>query len=293
MAMKPSSWSEPPCPVSDENPSQYPHNHVLINSECGHLVEVDDTPGRERIRILHGKLIDDGHTFIEMHPDGSIVTKIRGIGYEIVANNKNVMIKGDCNVTIEGNYNLNVKGNYNLKVEGNYTQQIDKDYSQLVSGVPNLAVDGDLNLIASGNLNLRGQKVYVNSDMIVRGNLGGTQTISAVGNITSTQSVFAKLSLKTAGSLMVGLPFASAPSIPVGVYISTPITTILSPIFSVTGVSSFTGATSIKGPTSIVGLLNVTGIITAGEVRTLRGVGLNTHIHGNGNMGSPTTPPII
>lgn len=281
-----SSWQEPESPATEKNPPQYPYNHVLASTESGHLIECDDTPGRERIRIQHGK----GHTFIEIHPNGDVVHKIYHDEYEIVADNKNVSIGGSCNVTIEGDYNLHVKGDYNLQVDGNYTSKISKDYTQLIKGVPNNSVDGDLNLTASGNINLRGQKVYVNSDMIVRGDLGGTQTISAVGNITSSQSVFGLLSVKTPGSLMVGAP-ALAPNVPIGVWITTPITTIISPT-TITGATAITGVTAITGATNITGILNVTGLITAPDVLTEIGISLDAHIHGNGNMGTPTTPPI-
>ena len=47
--------------------AQYPFNHVK-QSESGHIQEVDDTPGAERLQnIMIG-------TFEEIHPDGKQVT---------------------------------------------------------------------------------------------------------------------------------------------------------------------------------------------------------------------------
>lgn len=293
-----SSWTEPQSPATEENPPQYPYNHVIILSESGHLIECDDTPGRERIRIQHGK----GHTFIELHPNGDIVHHTYGNTYSISAHNNNVSVGGNCNLTIEGDYNLHVKGNYNLQVDGNFTSKVEKNYEQLTKGTPNHSFDGDLNLTATGNINLRGSAVYVNSDMTVRGNLDSTQSISALGNVKATQSIYGLLSVKTPGSLMVGAT-AFTPNLPIGVWITTPITTIVSPTTitgataitgatTITGATDITGATAITGATEITGILNVTGLITAPDVVTEIGISLDAHIHGNGNMGTPTTPPI-
>ena len=274
-----SSWSEPPSPASEENPPQYPYNHDIILSESGHLIECDDTPGRERIRIQHGK----GHTFIELHPNGDIVHHTYGNTYTITAKNNNVSVGGNCNLTIDGDYNVHVKGDYNLRVDGNFTNKVEKNYEQLTKGTPNHSFDGDLNLTATGNINLRGQKVYINSDAVVRGDLKSTQSINALGNITAQQCVYGLLSVKTPGSLMVGAT-AFTPNLPVGVWITTPITTIISPTTitgatAITGATSITGATAITGATNITGVLAVTGLITAPDVMTEIGISLDAHIH--------------
>ncbi|AXF41509.1 hypothetical protein SHAb15599_00155 [Acinetobacter phage SH-Ab 15599] len=48
---------------------QYPHNKVY-QSPSGHCIEIDDTPGVERIMIFHMS-----GSYIEMHADGDIVIK--------------------------------------------------------------------------------------------------------------------------------------------------------------------------------------------------------------------------
>ena len=51
----------------------YPNNKVTQTSS-GHVIEIDDTPDAERIHIRH-----KSGSFIEFHPDGSIVIKGNGV----------------------------------------------------------------------------------------------------------------------------------------------------------------------------------------------------------------------
>ncbi len=78
----------------------YPHNHV-IQTERGHVIEVDDTDGHERIRIRHRK-----GTYVEINEDGRKVTKVVNDDFEIVVQNKNVTVGGTCNITVVGDCNI-------------------------------------------------------------------------------------------------------------------------------------------------------------------------------------------
>jgi hypothetical protein len=78
----------------------YPHNHV-IQTERGHVIEVDDTDGHERIRIRHRK-----GTYVEINKDGRKVTKVVDDDFEIVVQNKNVTVGGTCNITVVGDCNI-------------------------------------------------------------------------------------------------------------------------------------------------------------------------------------------
>ena len=120
-------WEEPhPKSIKiDEKPyisSQYPYNHVH-ESESGHISEIDDSPGSERLFTQHMS-----GTFEEIHPDGSRVVKIVGDNYEIIAGASNVSITGNVNLTVAGTVRELIKGDYHLEVEGNYTQKIHKNH---------------------------------------------------------------------------------------------------------------------------------------------------------------------
>lgn len=102
------SWSEPKTPYA----SVYPYNRVM-ETESGHILEFDDTPGAERIHIYHRS-----GTFDEYHPDGSKVTRINSNAYEIVLSDKQIFIHGDCHITAKNNINLKAGGDLNIEASG-------------------------------------------------------------------------------------------------------------------------------------------------------------------------------
>ena len=97
-------------PKSSYN-AQYPFNHVR-ETESGHIVEFDDTPGHERIHEYHRS-----GTFYEVHPDGSKVTKIVGNDYEIIHNNKQLRVRGQLNIIVDGDADVYVRGSMNAQVD--------------------------------------------------------------------------------------------------------------------------------------------------------------------------------
>lgn len=101
-------FDEPPTPYAAE----YPHNKV-ISTESGHHQEFDDTPGAERIHTYHRS-----GTFEEIHPDGSVVTKVVKDNYEIIFGNNNIYVKGTINVVVDADVNIRVGGNVDAKVGG-------------------------------------------------------------------------------------------------------------------------------------------------------------------------------
>ena len=120
-------WEEPHPKgiIADANPyisGVYPYNHVF-ESESGHITEVDDSPGAERMFRQHM-----AGTFEEIHPDGSVVTKIIGSNYEIVIGSENIVIKGSQNITVEGSVRELIKGDYIQEIEGDFFQKIHKNH---------------------------------------------------------------------------------------------------------------------------------------------------------------------
>jgi uncharacterized protein (DUF2345 family) len=116
-----STWDEPPSGYS----AKYPFNRV-IETASGHSIELDDTPGGERIMIWHR----DG-SYIQI-TGSSTSSKNMGDKYEINERNNHVYIGGNNIITIEGDSHVLIKGN---KVE-----EIVGDYKQIVHG--NIMVGG-------------------------------------------------------------------------------------------------------------------------------------------------------
>lgn len=154
--------------------AQYPYNQVQ-ETESGHVMELDDTPGAERVNIAHRT-----GTFIEMHPDGTEVHKITNdshlyvLGKEVKRVNedsftvydKSVTIKttagtvtfqlesGDMNVTLNsGNLNLHlVGGNLNMKVDGDVNEEITGNVTRKIGGSLVEQVTGDVTRETTGNV---------------------------------------------------------------------------------------------------------------------------------------------
>ena len=89
--------------------AQYPYNQVTA-TQSGHVIEVDDTPGAERIHIYH-----KSGSYEEVGPNGQRVTKTKGNNYEIVAGDDTIHITGKAKITVEGNCEINVGGSCNIK----------------------------------------------------------------------------------------------------------------------------------------------------------------------------------
>jgi len=176
-------WTEPESAANTDYQPIYPFNNIT-QTESGHSFEMDDTPTRERIRIQHRS-----NTFIEMHPNGSMVQKIWGNGYEIIANDKNVLVKGICNITVEGDAYLHVIGDKIEKIDGNYECHVEGDYAMTVEGDVEFYAAGDMAIGANpngvdptgltealqGSLTLfSGDHVYIDGDLHVEGTMSAT-----------------------------------------------------------------------------------------------------------------------
>lgn len=156
----------------------YPYNKV-IESESGHMMEFDDSPGAERVNIFHRK-----GTYFEVDPNGSQTNYIVGDNFTIVERNNNVYIIGTCNVTCSGPMNILVQGDANLEVKGQADCTFHNDVNMGVALDFNLAVGGDYNVKVEGNHNVEVGKT-INTRSIGTMSLESTDT----------------LKLKTAGSM--------------------------------------------------------------------------------------------
>ena len=86
------SIEQPPSPYA----AVYPFNHVY-ESESGHLVEIDDTPTKERLHWYHRS-----GTFTEFHPAGNRTDKTTGHHFHGISGNAETIIKGQRKTVITG-----------------------------------------------------------------------------------------------------------------------------------------------------------------------------------------------
>jgi len=102
------TWNEPDSAYG----AGYPYNQVT-ETEAGHLIELDSTPGAERIHIFHKT-----GTYIEIDVNGSMVRKTVGDNYEVIDHNNFVYVKGAQCLTVEGKTSILVKDDAKIQVEG-------------------------------------------------------------------------------------------------------------------------------------------------------------------------------
>jgi hypothetical protein len=95
--------------------AKYPYNKV-VRTEKGHIIEIDDTPDKERIHIYH-----KSGTYTEVNKDGRKVSKVVNDDFDIVIKNKEVYVGGNVNIKVKGNVTLTVDGNMNSTVGGTYS----------------------------------------------------------------------------------------------------------------------------------------------------------------------------
>lgn len=99
--------------------SQYPKNQV-IETESGHIIEYNDTPGSERVLIKHSS-----GSGVDIRPDGTIVVAAQGDGaVEVYHGGHKLIVTGEGQLNYSGNLTLNVGGDFNLNVGGSYNVQV-------------------------------------------------------------------------------------------------------------------------------------------------------------------------
>lgn len=205
----PGVWDEP-VPRGDK-PSIYPHNKVQ-ETELGHVVEFDDSPGCKRIHEFHAS-----GTFREIQDDGTRITKLVGSDYEIIAGGKHVHIVGDCDLTVNGTVRLRIDGDLIEEVYGNHfttvhgsrhtkivgnditeiygsrIDHIETDYTYRVNGTMIGTVDSNSTLNVMGD-----QSSTVIGDMFE--NVSGDKTSSS-----KEFSLLAKDAMKISGASTVSI----------------------------------------------------------------------------------------
>lgn len=200
-------WDEPPSAYS----AQYPFNRV-IETASGHSIELDDTPGAERIMIWH-----NSGSYFQIAPT-STTHKSVSDSYDIHERNHHIYIRGNNLVTIEGDSHVLVKGNKVEEIQGDYKQIVHGNI--LIGGAGKVEINGadrtDIRSAALGldsnveNLNIRtsksitfdsGESIDLNSKNI---RIGASENMSVSGGkALFMQSVDGDTHIKAAGSMFL------------------------------------------------------------------------------------------
>lgn len=131
------TWDQP----NSAYGAAYPFNQVM-ETEAGHILEFDNSPGRERINLFH-----KSGTYIEIDSNGSIVKKNLGNNFEITEKNNFIYVKGAYSLSVDGVSKILVKNNADIEV----------------NGITNIIGHGDTNLKSANRLNLAADSINITS----------------------------------------------------------------------------------------------------------------------------------
>jgi hypothetical protein len=154
-------------PASSYNPV-YPYDKV-IESESGHSLEMDDTPGSERVELNHRS-----GTYFEIQPDGTKIEEIVRDNYRIVMSDDHIYIMGNALVTVDSRSKIRTKGDVTIEVGKNV----------------NMKVAGDLNVTATGDFKVRANQIKMESTFNTSVLSGFNTSITSSVGATNIRSLF-------------------------------------------------------------------------------------------------------
>ena len=139
--------------IKDYPSSTAPLNQVR-RTVSGHVQEVDDTPGRERMLFRHKT-----GAGVELRADGSVIINATNNIVRVAAGSEKVIIEGDGEMVYHGNLKLKVDGDFDLDVGGNInmtaggamTQEVKQGFRQDVNGNHSTFVNKNIMRTITGN----------------------------------------------------------------------------------------------------------------------------------------------
>lgn len=150
----------------------FTYNTNSVYTQCntketasGHIIQYDDTLGRERILIKHRS-----GSGLEMRPDGTILVSSTNKHVLTVAADQTIIVEGNANLIYNGNLNVDVIGDYTMNIGGNYKLDVIGNVEENLKGRRDTTIELTQAL-----------DIKQNYELTVLGN----QTAATLGNMTS------------------------------------------------------------------------------------------------------------
>lgn len=175
-------WSEP---YPAYNPL-YPYNQAN-ETESGHVFELDDTPGSERIHIAHRS-----GSYVEWFPTGTKVEKITKSNYQIVMADDFLHVMGKVAISVDGDCLVRCNGDIIMEGGGKLTANVAGDMDFSVGGAFNVKA-------SSANFDIAGDTSVVSKTA----HITGSSSVDVTSPKTSVAST-GDLNLSGGGSTNVG-----------------------------------------------------------------------------------------
>lgn len=140
--------------------AEYPFNKTYTTIS-GHVIEVDDTPSKERIHIYH-----TSGSYIEIAPDGMIVTKSFSDMFNISGGDVQLYSAGDTSILSEGI--ISIAANEGVTIEADVPVEIIGSGGLYVNGPIKVGEDNGRQSGASGQFtSAEGRLITVVNGIIV------------------------------------------------------------------------------------------------------------------------------
>ena len=120
-----------------------------MKSQSGHVQEVDDTPGHERILNYHAS-----GTYDEVSADGRRVVKVVGSNWTIVAYDDNIYIEGNALVDVKGNIQINCYNDAKINVAGRTELNSGEDIRIKGKSIHLESHTGDINFYSANGIKM-------------------------------------------------------------------------------------------------------------------------------------------
>ena len=182
-------WDEPETTYD----AKYPSNHVF-ESESGHIIELDDTSGAERLHEY-----SSSGTFYEIDKDGNRHARVVGDNKEVFSGSHFNFTQKDFNLTVAGTLNIKCK-NLNIEVEEDYIDEIEGDRKTFVEGNVELHTQTKFDIFAKNTVNIDTASLDVDASTVI----ALTSDITTLNGVTSTNIRGATVNLEGVTSNIVG-----------------------------------------------------------------------------------------
>jgi len=255
--------------------AEYPYNHVY-ESESGHITEIDDTPGGERLYRQH-----KSGTYEEIVADGTKTVKVFGDNYELTAGANNVFVKGNINLTCSGTKRERIDGDYILEVGGDFTRKIHKNEQVKIgaTGGGNLEEEiignhgFNIANAMSGAIGVTGIGTAKDCDITIGGK--ETRSIGGTYDITAKDSA----SFVSLNDVLVGAGNNVTVSSVASTSISSGTTMTVKAATNLDIKSEAVGTMTFEGASSTINLSGSGSTITTTQEVTANTIELTTHTH--------------
>ena len=255
--------------------AEYPYNHVY-ESESGHITEIDDTPGGERLYRQH-----KSGTYEEIVADGTKTVKVFGDNYELTAGANNVFVKGNINLTCSGTKRERIDGDYILEVGGDFTRKIHKNEQVKIgaTGGGNLEEEiignhgFNIANAMSGAIGVTGTGTAKDCDITIGGK--ETRSIGGTYDITAKDSA----SFVSLNDVLVGAGNNVTVSSVASTSIASGTTMTVKAATNLDIKSEAVGTMTFEGASSTINLSGSGSTITTTQEVTANTIALTTHTH--------------